>query len=150
MIGPVFFISALAAVNIQFAPNAVSSTLATGPSCMPGWYVNPDDLGGPCLPATPGNAYVSLAGSPTAGPGGWGTGSSQVEAERVALAQCVSGTNTVCEIIASTYDGCAAYAFDPASRISTGGIGPDVATASADAINKSPNGQILMAECSRP
>ena len=73
---------------------------------------------------------VSLAGSPTVGLGGWGTGSSQVEAERVALAQCVSIAYSLSELIANTSDRCAAYASDAASRTFTGGIGPDVATAS--------------------
>src|SRR5262245_8945521 len=81
-----------------FPATAEASTWVTGPACEPGFYVNPDDLAGGCLPPTPGNSYVALSISPSSGGGGWGMADSEEEAARIAIAQCVANSNSVCEV----------------------------------------------------
>jgi hypothetical protein len=122
----------------------------TAPSCPSGNYVNPDDLNGACLPATTGNDYVALAISTSTGMMGWGTASTQDDANRVAVAQCVASSNSVCEAIAGTHHGCSAIAQDAGSGVVNGGIGSDPNSATADALRMLPNGQVVAVQCSQP
>ncbi|QIV81752.1 DUF4189 domain-containing protein [Mycolicibacterium frederiksbergense] len=101
-------------------------------------YVDPNNLS-TCLAATPGNDYVALAASPglpTAG-AAYGGAASQGEADRIAMAQCVAGTNSTCEIIARAYHACAAIALAPDGSM-VSGVGPDPNAAATAAMNAAP------------
>lgn len=118
--------------------------------CPEGMYVDPNNLSS-CLAATPGNDYVALAASPglpTAG-AAYGGAASQGEADRIAMAQCVAGTNSTCEIIARAYHACAAIALAPNGSM-VSGVGPDPNAAATAAMNAAPGGQALGGRCSEP
>ncbi|OBJ09408.1 DUF4189 domain-containing protein [Mycobacterium sp. 1465703.0] len=106
------------------------------------------------LPAPTASAdddFVALAVSVGTGrAAGWGTASSQDEANQVALAHCTAEAGDVCQVVAGTRNGCASVAFDRASGRFQGGSGPDTTTATADALAKlgSPNGRIKATHCS--
>ncbi len=134
-----------AAARTGFPPPAAP---ATGP-CPPGYYISPNDLT-VCLPPTPGNMFVSIAVSAVTGQGGWGSGPSMEEADRIALAQCTANTNSLCSVVANAGYGCVAYAVDAASGKSSGGSGPDPASAVADALHGLANGEVVTVRCSHP
>lgn len=118
-------------------------------ACAPGSYVDPNNLSS-CLPATPGNDYVALA-VPVSRPGlaMYGTGSSQASANQIAIAQCVTHNNSTCQVQVSARHACVALALDPTGRF-VGGVGPDLATASAKAMDAAPGGQAAGGYCADP
>lgn len=135
------------------APPPINITNGPGPAatagCPEGSYVDPTNLSS-CLPDTPGNDYVSLAASssnPAAG--AFGTAPTQGKADDIAIAQCVAGSNSACQVIARAYHACAAYALG-ANGIIVGGVGPDPSTASADALNAAAGGPALGGHCAEP
>jgi hypothetical protein len=150
MIRHVLVGAVVAVAGFALAPNANAIIFRTAPSCAPGFFVNPDDLSGECLAPSPGNDYVALAVSPITGDGGWGNGATRNEAERIAVAQCVASSNSVCDVLASTHNGCAARAVDTVSGVYNGGIGANPDSASADALGPLQNGQMMYVECSKP
>ncbi|GAB1814296.1 DUF4189 domain-containing protein [Mycobacterium sp. MUNTM1] len=95
--------------------------------------------------------YVALAVSVGSGrAAGWGTGASQDEANRIALAHCTAEAGDACEVVAGTRNGCASVAFDRASGRFQGGSGPDTTASANDALAKlgSPNGRVKTTHCS--
>ncbi|ORA07726.1 DUF4189 domain-containing protein [Mycobacterium arosiense] len=95
--------------------------------------------------------FVALAVSVESGRAvGWGTGASQEQANRVALAHCTAEAGDVCEVVAGTRNGCASVAFDRLSGRFQGGSGPDITASTADALAKlgSPNGHVKATHCS--
>lgn len=123
--------------------------MPVGSGCPPGYYVSPDDLS-VCLPPTAGNNFVSIAASTTNGRAGWGSGSSYEEADRIAIAQCVANSGSVCSVVANAGSGCVAYAIDAVAHQFGGGSGPDPDTAAADALDGLANGEVATVQCSRP
>ncbi|WP_407662954.1 DUF4189 domain-containing protein [Mycolicibacterium helvum] len=147
------FAIATAAVASSFlvAPAAHSTPVIATLECPPGTYVNPDDLNA-CLPNTPGNDHVALSVSASAQELYWGRGSSPQEASRISMAQCVAATNSACEIIAQTQNGCIALAYDD-DPMAQAGIGPTPEAASTDALsrlNHHGEGHIWASYCSSP
>jgi len=145
-----FSVAVITAFAAAPSPFADASVLPSAPACPPGYFINPDDLSGACLPPTPGNNFVSIAASTTTGEAGWGSGASQKEADRIAVAQCVAATNSICDVVAAAGNGCVAYAVDAASRVFAGGNGFDSESAAASALDGLPNGTVLTVQCSRP
>lgn len=117
--------------------------------CPEGSYVDPSNLSS-CLAATPGNDYVALATSlsnPAAA--GYGTATSQGQADQIAMAQCIARSNSACQVAARAFHACAAFALG-ANGIVVGGVGPDPSTAAADALNAAPGGRPLGGHCAEP
>ena len=137
--------AAVAAVGLM----AVPTSPAHAAGCPPGYFVSPDDLT-VCLPPTPGNDFVSIAASTTNGAAGWGSGSSFEDADRIAVAQCVANTGSVCSVVVNAGNGCVAYAVDAIARKFGGGAGPDPASAAADALEGLANGEVATVQCSGP
>jgi hypothetical protein len=146
----VFIGAAVLAASISSSAVASADTWMLAPGCPPGTYTNPDDLSGACLPGTPGNHYVAVAFSHSTGLAGWGTADSQGQADQIALAQCVANTNSVCQVIVGTHNGCVAYAVAGDGSVAQGGAGVDTASASDDALSKLPGGNVMWAQCSAP
>jgi hypothetical protein len=141
--------AAVLLLGLTCAPAAEADTWPTAPACPAGTYTNPDDLTGACLSGTPGNDWVSIAFSPSTGLAGWGTAAAGDQADRVAVAQCVANTNSVCEVIAGIHDGCAAYAVAGDGSTVGGGVCVDSPAASGDALSKLPaGGQVTFVKCS--
>ncbi|BBZ77759.1 hypothetical protein MANY_30960 [Mycolicibacterium anyangense] len=144
-------ITALVTVGFLVTPAAHATPVVAAPQCPPGSYVNPDDLSA-CLPNTPGNDYVALSASASAQELYWGRGSSPQEASRISIAQCIAATNSACETIAQTQNGCIALAYDD-DPMTQAGIGPTPEAASADALsrlNHNGEGHIWAYYCSAP
>jgi hypothetical protein len=134
---------------VASAATADAHSWASAPACPPGSYTNPDDLNGACLPGGPHNDFVALAVSPSSDQGGWGTDGNQDGADRIALAQCVANSNSVCQVVARMHNGCAAIAID-GSAVVHGGTGADAASASANALSGLTDGQLVTVQCSKP
>lgn len=94
-------------------------------------------------------AVVVAVGCALIAAAGWGTGGSQEQANRIALAHCTAEAGDVCEVVAGTRNGCASVAFDRSGRFQ-GGSGPDTTASNADALAKlgAPNGRIKASHCS--
>ncbi|WP_407662980.1 DUF4189 domain-containing protein [Mycolicibacterium helvum] len=142
--------TAVVASGFLVAPAAHSTPLVAASPCAPGTYVNPDDLSA-CIPNAPGNDYVALSASVSAGRTFWGTAPSEREADRVSIAQCVASTNSACEMIARTHNGCIAVAYsDGATPASEAGIGLTPDAASAESLARLHGGQVYDVKCSAP
>jgi hypothetical protein len=124
-----------------------SATLATG--CPAGSYVDPANLSS-CLPSTAGNDYVSLATSPSnVAATAFGTATGQGEADAIAMAQCVARSNSACLVAARAYHACAQIALDTNGAV-VAGVGPDIGSATAAALDAAPGGRVLGGHCADP
>ncbi len=138
-----------------YAPVPPSANGGEGPgpadarTCPQGSYVDPGNLNS-CLAATPGNDYVSLATSssnPTMAT--FGAATTQSGADEIAVAQCIAGTNSTCQVAAQAYHACAAFAVGANGSI-VGGVGRNLDAAHADASKAAPGGRVVGARCSDP
>ena len=105
----------------------------------------------PAATARADDDFVALAVSVVSGrAAGWGTGSSQDQADHIALAGCAAEAGDVCQVVAGARNGCASVAFDRVSGRFEGGSGPDATTAANDALTKlgSPDGRVKATHCS--
>jgi hypothetical protein len=106
------------------------------------------------VPATTARAdddFVALAVSVASGrAAGWGTGSSQDQANQIALTRCAAEAGDVCQVVAGARNGCASVAFDRVSGRFEGGSGPDTTTSANDALVNlgSPDGRVKATHCS--
>lgn len=117
--------------------------------CPAGSYVDPNNLSN-CLPSTDGNDYVALAASPgSTAAGGYGTATTQEQADSIAMAQCVASGGGACLVASRAYHACAAFALDPNGAV-IGGTGPDMATAATDAQNKARGAYSARGHCADP
>ncbi|WP_442930447.1 DUF4189 domain-containing protein [Mycobacterium sp. NBC_00419] len=145
--------TALVALSLVVAPAAHATPLVAGPPCPPGTYVNLNDISGPCLSNTPGNDYLAYAVSVSANRTFWGTGASEREADTSAMVECAASTNSACDLIAHTRNGCIAIASGDLPNSegvipSEAGVGPSADAASADAVARLHGGQVYDLNCS--
>lgn len=72
----------------------------------------------PAATARADDDFVALAVSVASGrAAGWGTGSSQDQANQIALTHCAAEAGDVCQVVAGARNGCASVAFDRLSGI---------------------------------
>lgn len=122
---------------------------AYGRVCPQGTYIDPANLNS-CIASTPGNDYVSVA-TPSDNPtvATFGAASSQSDADKIAVAQCIAGTNSTCQVAAQAFHACAAFAVGANGNI-VGGVGPSLDAASANASKAAPGGRVVGGRCSDP
>lgn len=129
------------------AGDNIPATPTTG--CPDGTYVDPTNLSS-CVLSTPGNDYVALAASPSMPTAAaFGAATNQGEADQIAIAQCIAGTNSACQVVARAYHACAAIALSPNGNLA-GGTGHNLDAATAAALNSAPGGHALGGRCSEP
>lgn len=99
--------------------------------------------------ASSNDTFMALAANPDTGDTTWVTrATSQQQANQLAMDDCLSKYGYACLLLAGGEDGCVALAIDRGSGIWQGGYGPDPDAAGADALAKSPTGQIKAVRCS--
>ena len=106
---------------------------------------------GALLAAGPAQAksdvFAAIAYSQTESYAGWVVNaSSQDEAQKGALNQCESQSNSACEVAAWVKNGCVALALDPNDKWS-GGYGPDSSSARASALEDLTKGKVVKVAC---